>query len=79
MIGLTKFPTIVTLYLFKKNPDLTTFFLVDIFLQIVNGLIEVKKNIGEHRDIKPDNIFLTPEGRIRIGDFGFAKPLSNSN
>lgn len=46
---------------------------VDIALAISEGLAAAHERGITHRDIKPDNIFLTADGGIRILDFGLAK------
>ena len=43
------------------------------------GLKEIHKKNLIHRDLKPDNIFLTSDIKIKIGDFGIAKQLNNGN
>jgi serine/threonine-protein kinase len=31
-----------------------------------------------HRDVKPENVILVNDGRIKIGDFGLARPVTNA-
>jgi eukaryotic-like serine/threonine-protein kinase len=45
---------------------------VDAILQIITGLQAAQRVGILHRDVKPSNCFLAPDGTVKIGDFGLS-------
>jgi len=49
---------------------------VDVAHQMACGLEEAHRKGVVHRDLKPSNVKLGPEGRVKVIDFGIAKPVA---
>ncbi len=56
-----------------KEKELSFKDVLNIAIQICEGLNSAHKKGVVHRDIKPDNIMLTGDGIVKIMDFGLAK------
>ena len=50
---------------------------IDLFRQVMAALSHAHHHLVVHRDLKPGNILVTPEGRTILLDFGIAKHLAD--
>ncbi|UNC92782.1 Stk1 family PASTA domain-containing Ser/Thr kinase [Candidatus Contubernalis alkaliaceticus] len=62
--------------LITENGKLPVNAAVKIAHQICEALVHAHKNKIIHRDIKPHNILLTRDGRVKVTDFGIAKAVT---
>lgn len=62
--------------LLKKRGKLTTTEVVDIMLQLTDGMASAHDSYIIHRDIKPQNIMILDNGTVKITDFGIAMAMN---
>ena len=73
----------ITLRTFMKK-DVSLNILIDIFLQVLEGVKELHNTIIDeegiiHRDLKPDNIMIDVNNKIKIIDYGLSKIVDFSS
>ncbi len=53
--------------------------IIDWFIEICEGIKYIHNKKIIHRNLKPNNIFLTKDNHIKIGDFGISNILYNES
>ena len=64
--------------LLKKRGSLTIPEVIDIMLQLTDGIAHAHDSYIIHRDLKPQNIMISDDGAIKITDFGIAMALNGT-
>lgn len=62
----------------QKKGKLTPKEVIGITMQVCSGIDSAHNNNIIHRDIKPQNIMISKEGKVKVTDFGIAKATSSN-
>ena len=62
----------------EKKSRLSTKEAVSIAIQVAMGLEAAHRNHIIHRDIKPQNIIISKDGKVKVTDFGIAKAATSN-
>jgi serine/threonine protein kinase len=60
----------------RRNLDIPS--RLGLFRDVCSAVAYAHRNLIVHRDLKPSNILVTPDGRVKLLDFGIAKVLTES-
>ena len=63
---------------FVSNPNFSQLDVIRLGVDICTALEACERNHIIHRDIKPDNIFISRFGEYKLGDFGIARKLETT-
>ncbi len=63
----------------QKKGRLSDKEVISISIQMAAGLDAAHKKNIVHRDVKPQNVMISTEGKVKVTDFGIAKPTDATN